>query len=135
MNDLLRALSKMDKALSAEIRDASQDVANRFATSVMGRAGTPLASAVAAGVKARRDRVPVVAMGTGKLSSGTPISAVMYGAEFGGRGRPTTRQFQPHRGTAGYFLYPTIREQGREAAEEWADAIFDVLDRYWNKPG
>jgi hypothetical protein len=45
----------------------------------------------------------------------------IFGAEFGGGARPTTRQFPPWRGsgeTAGYMLYPTIRELSEEAFEE-----------------
>jgi hypothetical protein len=134
VNDLLRALSKMDKALQNEVRDASQALAGDLASSINSGGSTRLARRVASSVKARRDRIPVVAMGTGKLSSGTPIRDVMFGAEFGGRARATTQQFQPHLGKVGYFFYPVIRARGREVAEDWFDAIADVLDRYWNKP-
>jgi hypothetical protein len=122
----------MDKALNAEVRDASQQVAARFAASIAGRAASPLAAAVAANVRARRDRVPVVAMGAGKLASGTPIRDVMFGAEFGGGARPTTRQFLPHQGTTGYFLYPAVRSQGAAVAQEWFDVIADTLATYWH---
>ena len=49
----------------------------------------------------------------------------ILGAEFGGGRRPTTRQFPPWRGkgdTAGYMLYPTIREE--------TDDRSGFLDRY-----
>jgi hypothetical protein len=121
----------MEKALQNEVRDASQKVANRFASVVNARGDTPLARAVASSVKARRDRLPVVAMGTGKLSSGTPIRDVMFGAEFGGGARDTTHQFAPFT-KAGYFLYPTVREIGRDTAIEWFDAVTDVVARYWH---
>lgn len=51
----------------------------------------------------------------------------IFGAEFGGGARPTTRQFPPWRGKgqdAGYMLFPTIRAQTEEQFEaEYADAI------------
>jgi hypothetical protein len=51
----------------------------------------------------------------------------VFGAEFGGGRRPTTRQFPPWRGSgedAGYMLFPTIRERTAATFEErYADII------------
>ena len=51
----------------------------------------------------------------------------IFGAEFGGGARPTTRQFPPWRGKgsdAGYMLFPTIREQTEEKFEaQYADVV------------
>ena len=93
---------------------------------------TRLQNAVAGAIKAKRDRIPVLAMGTGSLSSGTPIRDVMFGAEFGGQGRPRTQQFPPHNGNLGYFLYPTVRELGPKAAEDWFDAVADAVEAHWH---
>ncbi|HMM41888.1 MAG TPA: hypothetical protein PKA95_08300 [Thermomicrobiales bacterium] len=49
-----------------------------------------------------------------------------YGQEFGGGTRPRTRQFPPHRGREGYFLWPTVRRRLRTAFDEW-NAIFDEI--------
>lgn len=54
----------------------------------------------------------------------------VFGAEFGGGARPTTRQFAPWRGKgedAGYMLFPTIRE--RLTGESFEDEYFEVVKK------
>lgn len=54
----------------------------------------------------------------------------IFGAEFGGGARPTTRQFPPWRGSgegAGYMLFPTMRRETDEAASQYIDDYFDVV--------
>jgi hypothetical protein len=51
------------------------------------------------------------------------------GAEFGGRGRPTTQQFQPYT-SEGYFLYPAIRETEDQADALYIDHIDDLTRRH-----
>ena len=62
-----------------------------------------------------------------KFGSGYPEA---MGAEFGGRGRPTTQQFLPWRGQEGYAIYPTIRRDDELITETWADAIDDLMKRH-----
>jgi len=77
---------------------------------------------------------------------------VFFGAEFGGRkygkGNPTrpqandkgrvrkgggyTTQFRPHRGTRGYFFYPTVRQSGPKIVEMYADGV-ERVRRKWAK--
>lgn len=48
------------------------------------------------------------------VAGGGAAHPAFGGAEFGGRGKPTTQQFQPWRGNgagAGYAVYPTIRRE------------------------
>jgi len=129
VKQLLRALSKIDKDLQAEVRDASQDIATDLLSGTRNAATTPLAMKVAAGLKVKRDRVPVVSA-SGNVD-GVPLRDIFYGAEFGGQRRPTTQQFQPHRGRRGYFLYPTARARGRHYAALWADAV-DQAFKAWD---
>jgi hypothetical protein len=65
--------------------------------------------------------VPVVSIGRSGVAGAT-----LYGAEFGGRGRPTTQQFLPHLGQTGYALWPVIREQLPELMDAYADALYDA---------
>jgi hypothetical protein len=54
----------------------------------------------------------------------------IFGAEFGGGARKTTRQFQPWRGSgggAGYFVYPTIRGSASDVSEQVEDAVNDLI--------
>lgn len=131
MRELLRALNTIPKDLQKEVRDASQDIANDLASAGKAAATTPLQQLAATGLKARRDRVPVVAVTSGAIRPGVKATDVWYGAEFGGGSRPTTQQFPPHRGRRGYFFYPTARARGQRYWGEWEDAV-DKAFRDWS---
>jgi hypothetical protein len=119
-----RALRQLPKHLQKEMRKASQDIAQDIATAASGMARSQggVASHVAPSIKAKRDRYPVIVLGGGRL--GGPA----YGAEFGGGARPRTRQFEPHRGTRGYFMFPTVRDRSDEAMGAWLKALQKSLD-------
>lgn len=54
----------------------------------------------------------------------------IFGAEFGGGARKTTRQFPPWRGSgggAGYFVYPTIRGSAGDISDHVEGAVNDLL--------
>jgi len=77
---------------------------------------------------------------------------VFFGTEFGGgkygRGRPTTRQtvrgavvrrgggyttqFRPHKGTQGYFFYPTVRDEGPNIVRMYASGV-ERVRKDWAK--
>lgn len=129
LNKFLRVLNKIPKDMQAGIRDASQGIANDLVSASKQAAHTPLQRMAAGGLKARRDRVPVVAT-SGTVGAGVPTKDVFYGAEFGGGRRDTTRQFLPHKGRTGYFFYPTARARGEKYFDMWADAI-DAAFKAW----
>lgn len=131
MRQLLRLLNQLPKDLQAEVRDASQEIANDLVSGAKNAAHTRQQSMAAAGLKVKRDRVPIVRVGRNTIRPGVKETDVFYGAEFGGRRRPTTMQFQPHLGQQGYFLYPTARQRGRKYAEMWAGAV-DKAFRDWD---
>lgn len=134
MSQLLRVLNKLPKDLQNDVRDASQEIANALAAGARNAAATPQQNLAATGLKAKRDRVPVVTAGAGMLRPGVKVADVFYGAEFGGRRRTTTQQFPSWRGndrSAGYFLYPTARNRGKQFAEMWAEAI-DKAFKDWD---
>lgn len=138
---LNRALRALPKALQAEVRDASAEIAADVAARAAARASsTPgVARHVAPTLKARRDGVPKVVMGgTTSLparngrSRGGPrqtVGDVMWGAEFGSGKHD---QFSPWRGSAdgaGYFLFPTVDAMADEIEDRYGDAILDAIDR------
>lgn len=141
---LNRALARLPKVASAELRGASQAIAlfvANDARSAAVRVGG-IARHVAPTIVASRDRVPVVKMGSrARLpTSGTSyqrsrngsrqtVGDVIWGAEFGGGARPTTQQFRPHLGTRGYFLWPTVRAQSDHIHERYSQALLDALGR------
>jgi hypothetical protein len=120
-----RALRKLPKELQTEMRKASQEIAQDIATRAASAARQQggVARHVAPSIKAKRDRYPVVVLGGTQRLGGPAL-----GAEFGGGARPRTRQFQPHRGTRGYFMFPTVRDRSDEALKSWLDALQKSLD-------
>lgn len=131
LHNVFRALPK---DMSAGLRDASQEIAKDVASQAQARgAGVSklYARYVAPTIKASRDRVPVVKMGgTKRIRKGDrqSVGDVIWGAEFGGRGRSTTMQFLPHLGTTGYALWPTVRELQPDIGERYSDALLGILE-------
>lgn len=123
VRDLLKVLSKMPKDLQNNVRDASTLIAQDLVDGATQAASTPLQQLAASGLKVKRDRIPMVRVGSQVLKPGTRASDVFYGAEFGGRARPTTQQFLEHRGTRGYFFYPTARANAARHYTMWTDAV------------
>lgn len=140
-----RAIAKLPRELQKELRVASKAIASDIASDASARAASQggVAGLIARYIKARSDRYPVVEMGSrARLpTSGTKWSRkrsgsrqrvvdLMWGAEFGG-GPPRTPQFSnhPHRGTRGYFLYPTVRDRERETLDRWLGALQSALER------
>jgi hypothetical protein len=133
--EALRACNKLGKDANRELRSAARDIAHGTAQAAqrrgLGLGGLP--AIVAPTVRAGSDRVPKV-MGGGAKRVGrrrTPAGQVFFGAEFGGGRRPTTRQFAPHRGQTGYFLWPTIRARKREDLHRYQQAL-DRVCRNWS---
>lgn len=123
ISELLRALGKIPKDLQNDVRDASTEIANDLVNAASNAASTPQQQLAATGLKVKRDRVPSIRVGRNMVKPGVRESDIFYGAEFGGRGRPTTMQFPPFRGTRGYFFYPTARAMGEANFKKWTDAV------------
>lgn len=137
---LQRSLRELPKTATVELRDASLDIATTVASLARARAALVggVYRHVGPTIQARRDRIPVVAIGgSAKLparSDGVArrggrqtVGDVLWGAEFGGRARPSTMQFLPHLGTTGYALWPTVRDQSDETRERYVDALDQAM--------
>lgn len=136
LNELLKALNKIPKDLQNNVRDAAQDIAFNLVSGAQAEAASPMQRLVAGGLKAKRDRVPIVRMPATGISGkkGVKYTDIFYGAEFGGQGRPTTQQFEPHRGKRGYFLYPTARAQSKRNFKRWWEAVDKAMSTWDYKP-
>ncbi len=139
---LNKALAKLPKEASAELRTAAKEIASDIAGEAAGKARGQggLAALVAPTIRAVRDRVPVIKMGSarklptsggdwerGRSGSRQTIGDVIWGAEFGGGARDVTRQFLPHKGQTGYFLWPTVRDNSDEMQDRYSEALLDAL--------
>ena len=97
---------------------------------------------VATSIVARRDRYPTIRAGGAatvrpkKTKKGSRARAgdIFFGAEFGGRGRRTTQQFRPHKGTEGYAFYPTLRRHTADIIDGYRKAL-DRLAEKWGDGG
>jgi hypothetical protein len=105
-----------------------------------GSSGQSQAQVVVSGLRARRDRIPTIKLDhkRGFVSASRPnrkrdvkvtMGNVFFGAEFGGRRRPTTKQFLRHRGRQGYFFWQAVRDKKSFIVAEYSDAVERVLKK------
>jgi hypothetical protein len=150
----LREASQANENFNKEMRIAAEGVAQhvvdraktnaagqpKHGPNVKGSSGRSQAQAVVDGLRARRDRVPVIKLdhkrgyvsasrSNRRRKSKVTMGMVFYGAEFGGRRRPTTQQFLRHRGRQGYFFWQAVRDSKSFIAIEYANAIEGVLKK------
>lgn len=111
--ELLKRIQGVNKDLAETVADKAR---TRIRSPRTGRHGESGLTKVAASIKARATAT------TAKIEGGVN-APTFFGEEFGGGAKPTTRQFPKHRGKAGTFLYPTIREQVEEHTDDWLEQI------------
>lgn len=126
--ELQKALRALDNGLEKELAKANREVATFVASEAKG------AASGLGGVAAKA--APSVGASSSSGFAGVGLGGGAYpfagGAEFGGRRRPTTMQFQPWRGAganAGYFLYPTIRRNAQRIEETYTENVDDLIRR------
>ena len=145
--EFLRIAGQADKDFNRMMRIAAQEVAQHVVDKAKvtaqgqpkpGSSGMSQAQAVVNGLRARRDRIPTIKLyhKRGFVSASRPnrkrktkvtMGEVFFGAEFGGRRRPTTQQFLRHRGRQGYFFWQAVRDSNGFIAKEYSAAIDRVL--------
>jgi hypothetical protein len=121
LKELAQALKELGGDLPRELRETNKAVAAKVADSARGRAHAlgSTAAHVAPTIKASAG-----AQSAAASFGGVPEAA---GAEFGGRGRPTTQQFLPHRGTEGYFVFPAIRDEAPHIEDEYRESLDKLI--------
>ena len=122
-----RELKKLeDGGLTRELRDVNYQVAEHVVSRALGAASTKLLAHAFKSLKAGRSGFSAF------VKLGGPDHPEAMGAEFGGRGRRTTRQFQPWRGngqSAGYALYPTIRGERDAIIQMHSEGVAKITAR------
>lgn len=123
---LRRALKAVSADAPKELNAASKEVAAfvaddaRSAAAGLGGVAAKVAPSISPSGTARG----------GAINLGGASYPMALGAEFGGRGRPTTQQFQPHLGRTGYFVYPTIRRDADRIESEFSEKLDDLMRKY-----
>lgn len=125
LTELRRDLKALGKDLPKELRKANKSVAD-YVADLSASAAYSLGG-VAAHV------APSIKASAGQISAGVTFGGSAYpmagGAEFGSQ---RYKQFKPWRGNgsdAGYFVYPTIRDNAERIESHYTDVIDDLLER------
>lgn len=133
LNDILRAFRKLPKEASAELRDASQAVADKHMAPAWRHAATayagPWGQIIADSVKVKRDRVPAVNIGGArkKFSGGASPTMVRYLADKGNQGRAGDQKRAPAAFGEGTDWMSNVREYQGGAMQEWAKAVDQIV--------
>jgi len=72
--------------------------------------------------------------GGGKFRSGNPTSRQTSRGGVVRKGGGYTSQFRPHKGTQGYFFYPTVRSEGPNIVRMYANGV-ERVRKQWAKGG
>lgn len=130
LNDVLRAFRKLPKEASAELRGASQSIAERhmvpaWRDAAMNYAG-PWGDKIADSVRAKRDRVPAVQIGGSRkvFSGGASATMVRYPSD-AGQVRPSIPPAFTGTGWIG-----RTRAYQPAALREWSEAVDRVLAKW-----
>lgn len=151
--EFVRDVSKLDPQFNKELRSAATDVAkvlvrdtqssaSRVKHQGSGRSAMFVESAK--GLYAKADRYPTISLkgsngyvsksrSNRKRKTKVMRGDVFFGAEFGGRARKSTNQFNKYvksstgRGGRGFFFFPTVRRDAGKIAAQYLDAIDVIL--------
>lgn len=131
LNELLRDLRGLDKQAQDELRDASKDIASRhmvpaWQDAAQNYAG-PWGDKIASTVKAKRDRIPSVSIGSARkiFSNGASANMVRYPSDAG-----VTRSASPAAAAAfgdGNNWMTKARTYLGPAMTEWVRAVEKVV--------
>jgi hypothetical protein len=140
LSETLAAFKKLDKEASKAAKVEAQKIAEVLAARIRAKAPNDKRyQNLAVSVKAGRDRVPVVTIGTRatpRVSGGGGPRELVIGMEFGAdENGPNAWRFPPRtpklgRGNAGYWIYPTARANQSEIINMWFKAMDDIIEEW-----
>ena len=133
LDDILRAFRKLPKEASAELRQASQAVADKHMAPAWREAAInyagPWGQVIADSVKVKKDRVPAVNIGgqRKKFSGGASPTMVRYLTDKGDRGRAGSQKRAPEAFGQGTDWMQNVRQYQGGALQEWAKAVDQIV--------
>lgn len=135
LNSLLRDLRKLDKEAQDELRTASKEIASRLMVPAYQDAADqagPWGGEIAATVKAARDRIPSVYIGSRarRFSGGASPTTVRFPSNSGYRGRSGAAGTMPVAFGAGYGWMKKMGRYKGDALKEWLQAIDRVKRKF-----
>ena len=123
LRELNRALREVEGGTPKALRETNKKVATKVATKARGRASA-LGSTAAHVAPSLRASAGATSAG---VAGGGATFPMFGGAEFGSL---RYKQFPPWRGSgsdAGYFLYPTIRDEAPHIEDEYREALDHLI--------
>jgi hypothetical protein len=139
LRNLLRSFNRMDDIAKNDMRKIAGDISERVANQVKQNAsayGNPRQNqAVVQSLKlSKSEKSPYFSLGGSQrvTSRGTAAGNILAGAEFGSN---RFRQFPPHRGQQGYFIFPTLRAMQKQITREWLDGYKLIRDAWIGRVG
>jgi hypothetical protein len=140
LNVLLRDLRKLPKEAQAELRTASQEIADRHMVPAWRAAALqagPWGPRIAASVRSRRDRVPVVVIGGNRrvFSGGASATMARYPSDKGDRARAArgvVNRMPAAFGSGADWIETVRAKYARQAMGEWAAAVSRVVRDFNN---
>lgn len=133
LDDILRAFRNLPKQASAELRQASQAVADKHMAPAWREAAInyagPWGQKIAESVKVKKDRVPAVNIGgqRKKFSNGASPTMVRYLTDKGDRGRAGSQKRAPEAFQQGTDWISQVRQYQGGAMQEWAKAVDQIV--------
>jgi hypothetical protein len=133
LDDVLRAFRNLPKEASAELRQASQAVADKHMAPAWREAAInyagPWGQVIADSVKVKKDRVPAVNIGgqRKKFSGGASPTMVRYLTDKGDRGRAGSQKRAPEAFGQGTDWMQNVRQYQGGALQEWAKAVDQIV--------
>lgn len=143
LNDILRAFRKLPKEASAEMRVASQAVADKHMAPAWRNAALryagPWGEGIAGSVRAKKDRVPAVSIGYKKkiFSGGASSITVRYPSDMGNRGKAGPYRYTDDgpQGTPVAFgegsnWMVNVKNYKPAAMQEWTKAVDRIVMKW-----
>jgi len=138
VQETLKAFSGLEadlrKTANGELRAAAKECAGALVVDLQaaaGGSGVPVARRVAASIKVKSDRIPVVSIGGPKRVGvrGGSAGALLWGSERGPAG--PVNHFGVAQNAAGYWIAPTVeRFASSKAPDVYRRKVYEIM-RKW----
>lgn len=139
LRGLLRSFNRMDDIAREDMRRVAADITEKVVNEVTREAGTSgqvnVNRAVLKSLKInKRDKAPNFTIGgTPRVTStGAKAGELIAGVEFGSS---KFKQFPPHRGQQGYFIFPTLKRMQRDITRDWLNSYKIIRDAWVGRIG
>lgn len=140
LRGIIKAFQAMDEQAVAEAKKESNALAEFLAQKIREKASTRTFAETAVrrvadgGKVSKTSKIGEISYGfaSQKFSGGGDTKTLWAGYEFGSKKYPQFPSFSGRygRGSKGYFIYPTLRENQSELVRQWEEAFSRILKEW-----